>query len=195
MKHDRACDAYKCRLGRQLTGICTVLNRSWVFAFSPQNSNLVLQADRSLIDRTRRDEPTGEVLSLVGKLDGTKMGDRSQRTKPQMLEERRAKWVWSESILFTCSFIVSWSLNRLNGYFFHWMVQEKKERRRQTWHKQDEGLHTAVWGDWWDGGHRIQAQDQRDQRNIWNSPQLHPGSPWRSGKITAPVYMWYVYHF
>uniref|UniRef100_A0AAY5EQB3 Helicase ATP-binding domain-containing protein n=1 Tax=Electrophorus electricus TaxID=8005 RepID=A0AAY5EQB3_ELEEL len=55
------------------------------------NSNLVLQADRSLIDRTRRDEPTGEVLSLVGKLEGTKMGDKSQRTKPQMLEEKRAK--------------------------------------------------------------------------------------------------------
>ncbi|RXM31382.1 U5 small nuclear ribonucleoprotein 200 kDa helicase [Acipenser ruthenus] len=56
-----------------------------------KNSNLVLQADRSLIDRTRRDEPTGEVLSLVGKLEGTKMGDKSQRTKPQLLEERRAK--------------------------------------------------------------------------------------------------------
>ncbi|KAG5281442.1 hypothetical protein AALO_G00072250 [Alosa alosa] len=55
------------------------------------NSNLVLQADRSLIDRTRRDEPTGEVLSLVGKLEGTKMGDKAQRTKPSMLEERRAK--------------------------------------------------------------------------------------------------------
>ncbi|NXV75625.1 U520 helicase, partial [Atlantisia rogersi] len=55
------------------------------------NSNLVLQADRSLIDRTRRDEPTGEVLSLVGKLDGTRMGDKAQRTKPQMQEERRAK--------------------------------------------------------------------------------------------------------
>ncbi|KFZ64493.1 U5 small nuclear ribonucleoprotein 200 kDa helicase, partial [Podiceps cristatus] len=54
------------------------------------NSNLVLQADRSLIDRTRRDEPTGEVLSLVGKLDGTRMGDKAQRTKPQMQEERRA---------------------------------------------------------------------------------------------------------
>lgn len=53
----------------------------------------MLQADRSLIDRTRRDEPTGEVLSLVGKLEGTKMGDKSQRTKPQMLEERRAKYV------------------------------------------------------------------------------------------------------
>ncbi|NXS54959.1 U520 helicase, partial [Brachypteracias leptosomus] len=55
------------------------------------NSNLVLQADRSLIDRTRRDEPTGEVLSLVGKLEGTRMGDKAQRTKPQMQEERRAK--------------------------------------------------------------------------------------------------------
>nr|DBA32090.1 TPA: hypothetical protein GDO54_007839 [Pyxicephalus adspersus] len=55
------------------------------------NSNLVLQADRSLIDRTRRDEPTGEVLSLVGKLDGTRMGDKAQKTKPQMQEERRAK--------------------------------------------------------------------------------------------------------
>uniref|UniRef100_A0A803VWY3 U5 small nuclear ribonucleoprotein 200 kDa helicase n=1 Tax=Ficedula albicollis TaxID=59894 RepID=A0A803VWY3_FICAL len=40
---------------------------------------------------TRRDEPTGEVLSLVGKLEGTRMGDKAQRTKPQMQEERRAK--------------------------------------------------------------------------------------------------------
>uniref|UniRef100_A0A8C9G6L8 Activating signal cointegrator 1 complex subunit 3 n=1 Tax=Pavo cristatus TaxID=9049 RepID=A0A8C9G6L8_PAVCR len=56
------------------------------------NSNLVLQADRSLIDRTRRDEPTGEVLSLVGKLEGTRMGDKAQRTKPQMQEERRANY-------------------------------------------------------------------------------------------------------
>ncbi|KAM9313363.1 U5 small nuclear ribonucleoprotein 200 kDa helicase [Gastrophryne carolinensis] len=55
------------------------------------NSNLVLQADRSLIDRTRRDEPTGEVLSLVGKLEGTRMGDKAQKTKPAMQEERRAK--------------------------------------------------------------------------------------------------------
>uniref|UniRef100_A0A8B9SQD6 Brr2 N-terminal helicase PWI domain-containing protein n=1 Tax=Anas platyrhynchos TaxID=8839 RepID=A0A8B9SQD6_ANAPL len=38
-----------------------------------------------------RDEPTGEVLSLVGKLEGTRMGDKAQRTKPQMQEERRAK--------------------------------------------------------------------------------------------------------
>ncbi|EPQ10851.1 U5 small nuclear ribonucleoprotein 200 kDa helicase [Myotis brandtii] len=55
------------------------------------NSNLVLQADRSLIDRTCRDKTTGEVLSLVGKLEGTRMGDKAQRTRPQMQEERRAK--------------------------------------------------------------------------------------------------------
>ncbi|XP_061404387.1 U5 small nuclear ribonucleoprotein 200 kDa helicase [Lethenteron reissneri] len=55
------------------------------------NSNLVLQADRSLIDRTRRDEATGEVLSLVGKLTGSRMGDRAMRSKPVLLEERRAK--------------------------------------------------------------------------------------------------------
>ena len=69
-----------------------------------QNSNLVLQADRSLIDRTRRDEPTGEVLSLVGKLEGTKMGDKSQRTKPQMLEERRAKSVYTPHAMFSLLF-------------------------------------------------------------------------------------------
>ena len=40
------------------------------------NSNLVLQADLRLIDRRGRDEATGEVLTLQGKLRGTKMGDR-----------------------------------------------------------------------------------------------------------------------
>ncbi|XP_053694664.1 U5 small nuclear ribonucleoprotein 200 kDa helicase [Sabethes cyaneus] len=55
------------------------------------NSNLVLQADVRLIERPRRDEATGEVLSLVGKLEGTRMGDRAQRTKPEKTEERKAK--------------------------------------------------------------------------------------------------------
>ena len=72
-------------------GIESCLPQSFIILWSLQNSNLVLQADRSLIDRTRRDEPTGEVLSLVGKLEGTRMGDKAQRTKPQMQEERRAK--------------------------------------------------------------------------------------------------------
>lgn len=81
------------QLAVSITG-CTAPPCVWLSLCLPlQNSNLVLQADRSLIDRTRRDEPTGEVLSLVGKLEGTKMGDKSQRTKPQMLEERRAKSV------------------------------------------------------------------------------------------------------
>ncbi|CAK8692210.1 U5 small nuclear ribonucleoprotein 200 kDa helicase-like [Clavelina lepadiformis] len=55
------------------------------------NSNLVLQADRSLIDRRPRDEPTGEVLTLQGKLGSIQMGDRAQRTKPPQMEERKAK--------------------------------------------------------------------------------------------------------
>ena len=34
------------------------------------------QADLRLIDRRGKDEATGEVLSLAGKMSGTKMGDR-----------------------------------------------------------------------------------------------------------------------
>ncbi|XP_043274954.1 putative U5 small nuclear ribonucleoprotein 200 kDa helicase isoform X2 [Venturia canescens] len=55
------------------------------------NSNLVLQADVRLIERRSRDEATGEVMSLVGKLDGTRMGDRSQRTRPAKADERKVK--------------------------------------------------------------------------------------------------------
>lgn len=56
-----------------------------------QNSNLVLQADVRLIERPRKDEATGEVMSLVGKLQGTKMGDKAQRSKPEKAEERKKK--------------------------------------------------------------------------------------------------------
>ncbi|KAI0211862.1 Activating signal cointegrator 1 complex subunit 3 [Lamellibrachia satsuma] len=56
------------------------------------NSNLVLQADRSLIDRRPRDEATGEVLPLSAKvLDGTRMGDKAQRSKPPMMQEKQVK--------------------------------------------------------------------------------------------------------
>ncbi len=59
-----------------------------------QNSNLVLQADRSLIDRRPRDEATGEVLPLSTKvLTGTRMGDKAQRTKPPQMEEKKVKYV------------------------------------------------------------------------------------------------------
>jgi pre-mRNA-splicing helicase BRR2 len=46
-----------------------------------------------LIERRSRDEATGEVVSLVGKLSGTKMGDRAQRTRPGKAEERKVKYV------------------------------------------------------------------------------------------------------
>ncbi|XP_043468910.1 putative U5 small nuclear ribonucleoprotein 200 kDa helicase [Leptopilina heterotoma] len=55
------------------------------------NSNLVLQADVRLIERRSRDEATGEVMSLVGKLEGSRMGDRAQRTRPGKAEERKVK--------------------------------------------------------------------------------------------------------
>lgn len=32
-------------------------------------------------------------MSLVGKLDGTKMGDKFERTKPIKTEERKVKYV------------------------------------------------------------------------------------------------------
>ena len=46
------------------------------------NSNLVLQADTRLIEKRSRDEATGEVVSLTGKLIGSRMGDKALRTKP-----------------------------------------------------------------------------------------------------------------
>lgn len=52
---------------------------------------MVLQADVRLIERRSRDEATGEVMSLSGKLLGTRMGDRAQRTRPGKAEERKVK--------------------------------------------------------------------------------------------------------
>ena len=51
----------------------------------------MLSVDRSLIDRRARDEATGEVMTLVGKLVGTRMGDKAQKTKPPLMEERKNK--------------------------------------------------------------------------------------------------------
>ena len=55
----------------------------------------MLQADRTLIDRRGKDEATGEVQSLSGRLTGQKMGDRFERTKPSALEDKDkpARWV------------------------------------------------------------------------------------------------------
>ena len=48
----------------------------------------MLQADRSLIDRRSKDEATGEVQSLSGRLVGKRMGDKFERTRPSLAEER-----------------------------------------------------------------------------------------------------------
>lgn len=55
------------------------------------NSNLVISTDRSLIERRSRDESTGEVITLSGKIKLHDMGAKAQRTKPPMLEEKKAK--------------------------------------------------------------------------------------------------------
>ena len=52
---------------------------------------MVLSVDRTLIDRRARDEATGEVMSLNGKLLGTRMGDKALKSKPPMMEERKNK--------------------------------------------------------------------------------------------------------
>ena len=50
-------------------------------------TNLLLR----LIERRAKDEATGEVVSLVNKMQGTKMGDRYHRSKPQKSDEKREK--------------------------------------------------------------------------------------------------------
>jgi pre-mRNA-splicing helicase BRR2 len=52
---------------------------------------LVLQADVRLIEKVKRDDATGEVMSLSGKLLGTRMGDKAMRSRPAKTEERKAK--------------------------------------------------------------------------------------------------------
>ncbi|XP_046850049.1 U5 small nuclear ribonucleoprotein 200 kDa helicase-like [Xenia sp. Carnegie-2017] len=94
------------------------------------NSNLVLQADRSLIERRGRDEATGEVMSLVGKLSGTKMGDRYQRNKPEVSEERKSKrrkvQEKEEFSKSKGSTLLSEDADDLAGIFYHPKTRETK---------------------------------------------------------------------
>ncbi len=56
-----------------------------------QTSNLVLQADRTLIDRRSKDEATGEVQTLVGRLSGKRMGDLFHRGRPTYVDDKGGK--------------------------------------------------------------------------------------------------------
>lgn len=86
------------------------------FSLNPlQNSNLVLQADTRLIERRPRDEATGEVVSLSGKITGTKMGDKFVRTKPTGLNEdkdKKKKKIKSEASNITS---IKYDFNKYKG--------------------------------------------------------------------------------
>ncbi len=51
----------------------------------------MLQADRTLIDRRSKDEATGEVQTLVGRLGGKRMGDLFHRGRPTYVDDRGGK--------------------------------------------------------------------------------------------------------
>ncbi|XP_071957394.1 U5 small nuclear ribonucleoprotein 200 kDa helicase-like [Antedon mediterranea] len=86
------------------------------------NSNLVLQADRRFTDKRHRDEPTGEVMSLTGKLLGTSMGDKAKRSKPPVAEDKRAKKKKEESRYDVDKFkgqtLLSEGIEDLGGIFY-----------------------------------------------------------------------------
>lgn len=95
-----------------------------------QNSNLVLQADTRLIERRPRDEATGEVVSLVGKLQKVKMGDRYQRTKPSVESKSKKKGKGdSEKSLMKMKghSLLSESVDQSMGIMYHPKTPETRE--------------------------------------------------------------------
>lgn len=73
----------------------------------------MLQADRSLIDRRSKDEATGEVQTLSGRLGGQKMGDRFERTKPSALEEKDKPARYVKNCVLIASNV--YKANQFNG--------------------------------------------------------------------------------
>lgn len=91
-----------------------------------------MQADVRLIERPRRDEATGEVCSLVGKLDGTRMGDRYQRAKPEKTEERKAKRQKRDEAKYDFermkgTTLLSEGIEELSGIFYRPKTQETRQ--------------------------------------------------------------------
>jgi pre-mRNA-splicing helicase BRR2 len=84
-----------------------------------------------LIDRPGRDEPTGEVQTLVGKMTGTKMGDRAQRSRPPVpkFEEQEAKRAKKETRGSRGSSVLSKDVDELSGIYY----QPKTRETRSTY--------------------------------------------------------------
>jgi len=97
------------------------------------NSNLVLQADRSLIDRRPRDEATGEVLPLSSKMLGvTRMGDKAQRTRPPMMEEKKVKRRKRDEAIYDMvkmkgSTLLSEGIDEMVGILYRPKTQETRQ--------------------------------------------------------------------
>jgi pre-mRNA-splicing helicase BRR2 len=98
-------------------------------------SNLVLQADRSLIDRRGRDEATGEVQTLVGKIGGIRMGDRYERTRPpvkdaDMPKRKKSRHMSDQgdehSVISKGSSLLSTEMEELSGVYYRPRTRETK---------------------------------------------------------------------
>jgi pre-mRNA-splicing helicase BRR2 len=98
-------------------------------------SNLVLQADRSLIDKRGRDEATGEVQTLVGKLTGTRMGDRAERTRPPVPQadtpkkkksRRTSEPAEDYPVIAKGSSLLSSEMEELSGVYYRPRTRETK---------------------------------------------------------------------
>ena len=102
-----------------------------------QNSNLVLQVDRNLVEKRRPNEATGEVKSLVGRLSGS-MGDRANRMsnkEKEEFEERKKKKVFSIEIeiIFIIYFHVDSILcSYTNMFLIKLRFQRKIDKRKSV---------------------------------------------------------------
>ena len=96
------------------------------------NSNLVIPADKSLIDRRPKDEASGEVLPLSAtQLQSFQMGDKAQRAKPPQMEEKKVKRKKREEaksgmMKMKDATLLSEGFEEMEGIVYHPKSQETK---------------------------------------------------------------------
>lgn len=82
-----------------------------------------------MIERRPRDEATGEVVSLVGKLDTFKMGDRFQRTKPQSEKKpsKKSSHENEHNMKMNKESVLSKDIDESMGILYHPKTPETRE--------------------------------------------------------------------